>query len=299
VQDEPETTAPAPADLADSTSKTADRQVDYSRDGAAARLMEKCVTDASNNTARQERDRQDWLNLLFDRGGPDNQYVIWDAGTNRWVTRGTDPKKGGLPEWMPRPVTNLFANKLDGIVSLLNQSDPAQLWKPNSEDDDDLATADVCTDAIPVLLDEIDYDQLKTDINRQIALTDKIAIILYYDNDEKYGTADVRALQCLACAEDPSAEESLFLPQDLPDDEPDTCPNCGGPLEDAIDPRTKQPIGVAYPIGRMCASFHPSFEFSLPRSARSHRADKNPWILFHARAAWEDALANSPRRRPS
>jgi hypothetical protein len=157
VQEEPETTSAAPADAVDSQSKE-EKQVDYDPQGAPKRLMEKCVKDASNNTARLDRDRQDWLNLLFDRGGPDNQYVIWDAGTNRWVTRGTDPKKGGLPEWMPRPVTNLFANKIDGIVAILNQSDPAQLWKPNTDDDDDLATADVCDDAIPVLREEIDYD---------------------------------------------------------------------------------------------------------------------------------------------
>lgn len=293
------TTGTAPAEPADDSqptpaSRPRTRTPDYSLDGPAKQLMDKCVQDASNNTARLDRDRSDWLNLLFDRGGAEHQYVIWDAGTNRWVTRGTDPKKGGLPEWMPRPVTNLYSNKIDGIAALLNQSEPAQLWKPNTDDDEDLATAEVCDNAIPVLREEIDYDQLRTDINRQITLTDKVAILLYYDNDEKYGTKDIRALQCSTCAADPQAEESYFLPMDLPEEAPDTCPHCGSPLEDAIDPRTMQPMGVAYPIGRMCASFHPSFEFSLPRSARSHRADKNPWVLFHAREPWEDAIKEFP-----
>ncbi len=279
--------------------------------------MDRCVKDAESNTARLDRDRQDWLNLLFDRGGPDNQYVIWDAGANRWVTRGTDPKKGGLPEWMPRPVTNLFSNKLDGVIAILNQSEPAQLWKPNTDDDEDLATADICDDAVPVLREEIDYAQLRTDINRQIALTDKVALILYYDNDEQYGVDDIYALQCTNpdCAE-------YALPMDLEDEEPEAsalgedaeftdagmpmagvmgtetgpkCPQCGSPLAEAIDPRTGQPMGVSYPVGKMCASFHPAFEFSLPRSARSHRADKNPWVLFHTRYAWEEAIKEFPK----
>jgi hypothetical protein len=295
VHDAPETTDTAPADADVSTqtppaSKAAPREVDYGLDGPARLLTEKCVKDAQNNTARLDRDRQDWLNLLFERGGAENHYVIWDAGTNRWVTRGTDPKKGGLPEWMPRPVTNIYANKIDGIISILNQSEPSQQWKPNTDDDEDLATADVCDNAVEVLRDEIDYDQLRTDINRQITLTDKIAVCIYYDNDEKYGTEDITALQCQACALDPEAEESYFLPMDLPEEASDVCPNCGGPLAEALDPRTNQKLGVTYPIGRMCASFHPGFEFSLPRSARSHRADKNPWILFHARQSWEDAI---------
>jgi len=286
VQDTTETTETASAGSSQSTEQ---RKVDYDLQGAPKRLMDKCVKDASNNTARLDRDRQDWLNLLFDRGGAEHQYVIWDAGTNRWVTRGSDPKKGGLPDWMPRPVTNLYSNKLDGIASLLNQSEGAQLWKPNTEDDEDLATAEVCDAAVPVLRDEIDYDQLRTDINRQICLTDKVALILYYDNDEKYGTAPILALQCLdeQCGE-------YALPMDQPEDAPETCQACGGPMDVALDPRTQEPIGVDYPVGRMCATFHPSFEFSLPRSARSHRADKNPWVLFHARYSWEDAASEFP-----
>lgn len=256
--------------------------------------MDACVTDASNNTARLDRDRSDWLNLLFDRGGAEHQYVIWDAGTRRWVTRGTDPKKGGLPEWMPRPVTNLYSNKIDGIAAILNQSEPAQNWKPNTDDPDDIATAELCDNAVAVLRDEIDYEALRTDINRQIVLTDKVAICLSYDNDEKHGTQDILALQCPECQANPEAEESYFLPMDLPEEAPDVCPNCGGGLEEALDPRTNGPMGVSYPVGRMAATFHQGFEFSLPRSARSHRADKNPWVLIHQRYSWEEAQREFP-----
>lgn len=296
--------------------------------------MDKCVNDASNNQARLGRDRQDWQNLLFERGGPENQYIIWDNGTNRYVTRGDDPKKGGLPPWMPRPVSNLFANQIDGIISVLNQSKPAQTWKPQTEDDDDLATAEVCEHALPALYDEIGYDRLRPEINRSVALTDKVALALYYDNHPKWGTKPILAMSCPACGE-------FFMPEDLealageteappsetdpalgetgpalddatgaedemdpaappaPEMDPDAtpCPSCGqAALQDAVTPQGV-PIGMDYPIGRMCAQMLPSFEFSLPQSARTHRDDENPWILSHSRMSWEATYAEFPQHR--
>jgi hypothetical protein len=267
-----------------------ERQPDYV--DAAERLLRRCIDNASNNSARVERDRADHLNLLYERGGPDNQYVIFDQGTGRFVTRGHDPARGGLPEWMPRPVTPLYSNKIDGIVSQLNRADPAKVFAPATDDDEDLATADVADHAMPVLLDEINYsDAVRPDIHRSIVLTDKVALEVYYDNDPKHGSQDILAQQCDACLANMDAEESMFLPMDLPEEAPDTCPHCGGPLSPAVDPRTQAPIGLAYPKGKMSARLHSSFEFSLPTSARTHRAEENPWWLGHSRYSWEDAIA--------
>lgn len=256
----------------------------------ARRLMDKCVQDATSNVARQDRDKQDWLNLLFERGGADNQYVIWDNSTNSWVTRGDDPKKGGLPAWMARPVTNIFANKIDGVASLLDQTDPAQTWKPNTDDDDDLATADVAENAIPVLLEELGYETIRPDINRAVCLTDKIALAVYVDNDPKHGTQDVLALQC----QNPECAH-LYMPADLPEGEATTCPECQGALAEATHPDTGLPIGQPMAVGKICGHLLQSFEFSMPSSARTHRAEDNPWILSHGRLSWEEAVREFPQ----
>lgn len=281
------------------------------------RLVRHCINDASNNTARLARDRQDYQNLLYDRGGPENQYIVWDRGTNRYVERGTDPKKGGLPEWMPRPVTPLMRNKCNGIISQLNNANPAQVWSPATDDDEDLATAEVCNDALPVLLEEIDYpESLKGEINRTVVLTDKIAVLYYYDNDEKYGTEEQPAFQCPSCQQyyllheliepeapepdaaldplaDPLAADPLAAEAPV-EDVPGLCPHCDTPVVQAQDPMNGMALGMPLPIGKICTRQFNSFEFSLPSSARSHRTDKNPWWLGHTRYSWEDFQAQWP-----
>jgi hypothetical protein len=75
------------------------------------------------------------------------------------------------------------------------------------------------------------------------------------------------------------------------DDAGGACPKCGqtDEMEPAVDAQF-EPITSEYPIGRLRAQVIPSFEFSLPRSARSPRADDNPWLLTHSRESKEDCL---------
>src|SRR5262249_19611145 len=155
------------------------KRINYT-DGKAKSLMDRCIKDARQNQARLDRDRQDWQNLLFNRGGQ-NQWSVYDRATNSYVPRGTDPQQSGLPEWVPRPRTTLFRTKIDGIVSLLNQSDPAKLWSPSTDDDRDRATAEVAGDADPVLLEEIGYAKLRPQLNKLATLTNGALLTAWYD----------------------------------------------------------------------------------------------------------------------
>ena len=271
--------------------RTQGRAIDYK--GAGKRLADRCITDARNNQARLDRDRQDWQNLLMYRGG-ESQWMVYDKGQNTYVPRGNDPDQGGLPDWVPRPATNIFANKIDGIVSLLTQSEPAKLFSPSTDDDADRATAEVAEDADPVLLKEIDYDSLRPQLNKLVALTDSAALVVWYDNDEKYGTEQIDMLRCPQCG--------LETTPMVLEDEGNVCPDCGTP-GDAFEPvidETGTPVGVPYAKGKICASVIPSFEFSRPSTARSTDAKKLPWVLTHSTmtkadciARWGDAAKNA------
>ena len=57
-------------------------------------LVARCIDDAVNNTARMDRDRQDLLNLLFYRGGVDNQWVRWNQAQNSWERQPEDGENG-------------------------------------------------------------------------------------------------------------------------------------------------------------------------------------------------------------
>lgn len=281
--------APAPATSAD-VSRQKGRQVDYQ--GAGKRLMERCITDAKNNTPRLDRDRADWQNLLFHRGGRDNHWSVWDRTTQSYVPRGTDPEKGGLPEWVPRACTNVFATKIDGIVAILDQSDPSKLFYPATDDDADRAAAEVAEDADPVLLEEIGYDTHRPQLNKLATLTNGAALIVWFDNDPKYGQQDIPLLACPTCGVQVTPmvleDEGNVCPGPEGAEEP--CGTDGDTFEPVIDP-LGVPQGVPYNKGKLCSAVIPSFEYSIPSSARIANSNMVPWVLTHSSMAKEDVLA--------
>ena len=146
-----------------------------------------------------DRDRQDLLNLLFYRGGVDNQWVRWNQASNSWERQPEDGENG-IPSWVPRCTTNKFGRWIDGISAILDQSDPALSVAPRTDDDEDVAAAEVAETALPVLEAEIGWDNLRRELHNLIALTDKAAVVYYYDPDPKYGTEDLPLYQCATCA---------------------------------------------------------------------------------------------------
>lgn len=267
-------------------------------------LLKRCRDDARQNTARHARDKADLQNLFLKRGGPDHAWTVWDNDSGTYVPRPYEGE-GSLPDWFPRPSTNTFSNKIDGIAALLNQSQPALEWKPSTDDDQDLAAADVIENAMPTLLEEVDWDSLKGRINKLITLTDKVAVVVYYDNDPKHGMESIPAYQCAACGEYTDAHDLPDEPAaDLVDGangaalDGGQCPTCGeGPLAIAQDPKTGKTIGKDYPKGKLCADHYLSFETSLPRSARLADETKLPWILTHSRHSKEEAVGKWPELR--
>jgi hypothetical protein len=295
---DPEQSTPAESLPSELGAKPVQRQpgkrIDYK--DAAKRLMERCKTDARNNQARLDRDRQDWQNHLFYRGGQ-NQWTVYDKATNSYVARGTDPDQGGLPEWVPRPVTNYFGVKIDGIVSLLNQSEPAKLWSPSTDDDEDRATAEVAQDADPVLLQEIGYDNIRPQLNKLACLSNGALLTLYYDNDPKHGIEGIPVLRCPTCG--------LWTMPDELDEAGGVCPGedgqggCGTPM-DAFEPVVGGdgvPMDVPYAKGKVCGAIATSHEYSIPSSARTQVTKELPWVLTHCGMPVDEIVTRWPNAK--
>jgi hypothetical protein len=252
-------------------------------------LLERCQKDARNNTARKARDRADLKNLKVEKGGPANQWIVWDQSSDAYIERPYDGE-AGLPPWFFRATSNYFSNKVDGIASILNQSQPAKNWYATKEDDKSRAAADVCEMADPVLLDEIDYPHsLRPRLNKLVALTNLAGVVLTYDTDPKWGEEELPVLQCQQCQE-------YVHPMDAPSEQ-DMCPSCGGALDWAVHPQTNMPMGVPYPKGRLDAELLTSFEVSLPQSSAQAHEDYVPWLCAHRRWATEDAISRWPKLR--
>jgi hypothetical protein len=250
-------------------------------------LLERCQQNARTNTARTPRDRADLYNLKLHKGGEANHWIVWDNSAGTYVERPTSGE-GGIPKWFHRAVTNDFATKVDGIASILNQSQPAKNWYATRDDEKSRAAADVCEMADPVLLDEIDYPHhLRPRLNKLVTLTNLAALVVTYDNDPKWGEDMLPVLQCANCGQ-------YVHPMDAPNDD-DMCPDCGGPLDWANNPQTGLPLGAPYPKGRLSAEFLSSFEVSLPKSAATAHEDHVPWVSTHQRWSTEDAISRWPK----
>jgi hypothetical protein len=272
---------------------------DYQDDAKVKLLLQRAIDDAAMNTARQERDRQDLYNLLFYRGGEDCQWIVWNGSS--WQPRPYDGPDG-VPAWVPRPATNKYAKKLDGAVAILNQSSPAKTFVPMTDDDDDRATAEIAEDADPVLLEEIGYTRLRGRINQLVAMTDKVAVVYYYEEDPKYGTAEIPLMQCLDCHEFMTPMETEGSPVDEmdaagEDAEPvRKCMHCGSEnVTVAIDPRNGKTLGYQQMKGKICAELWSSYEFSLPSTAKVADADLVPWVLGHVQMPIEEACRHWPK----
>jgi hypothetical protein len=258
---------------------------------AANALFERVLTRARNNRARKARDRQDWQNCLMYRGGA-SQWSIWDG--DRYVERGTDPATGGIPAYVPRCTSNVFANKIDGIAAILDQSDPAKECGPGTDDDADRAAADVSEQAIPVLFEEMRYEQDRPAIHKLAALTDAVGYIVYYDNDARHGMESIPMYQCVQCQE---FEEAAEASPERDEASLSTCKACGGMLQPAMDPRTGAVIGLEYPKGKLCGELVPSFELSRPSGARTADTTRLPWTLTHTRMQREDIIRAWPEAK--
>lgn len=249
--------------------------MDGDREKVKSFFVERVQKDVKANSPRRARDRADLQGLQFYRGGEDNQWTVWDNSAQSYVPRPSSSNdEAALPEWFFRAVTNLLAVKVDGVCSILNQSQPAQEITPERDDDKDRATAEIAEAALPVLYAECDYASLRPQLHKLVTLTNAAAVHVYYDTDDRHGMEDMPVLQCEGC-------QQYFMPHDLGEEDP--CPECGGNVDWAQDPKTQQQLNVPMPRGKLCLRLLSSFEFSIPRSARQLHEEHVTWIAGHGR----------------
>jgi hypothetical protein len=274
-------------------------QPPMTQDPKVKTLIQDCIEAVRKDVARLDRDKQDWLNVLGYHGGPDNWWVTWDGADNMWRRIPDDNSDYGLPEEVPRCASNMYRRKIDGIAAILNQSAPAQEWRPAKDEPKARATAEVIEDALPVLRDECGYDAHRNLINLNVTLTDKVGYEVYYDTDEKYGMQQIDALQCQECGwsgmpmdvDDAAEGQEPQVDDETGEEQEPGCPNCQAPA-DALGPLISPlgiPIGVKYPKGKLCGVLYTTHELSLPPNARECHEQHVPYIVTHRLMGREDA----------
>jgi hypothetical protein len=112
------------------------------KDDEALKLVEDTYQDYAHG--RKPFEREWYRSILFYLG---NQWIIWDTLENKW-------RKKRLADWVPTPVTNRFASTGERLKSVLARIEPNWNFTPSTSDEDDVASAKIATDVVPVILKE-------------------------------------------------------------------------------------------------------------------------------------------------
>ncbi len=111
-------------------------------DIAALKLVEDTYQDYAHG--RKPFEREWYRSILFYLG---NQWIIWDTLENKW-------RKKRLADWVPTPVTNRYASTGERLKSVLARIEPNWNFTPSTSGEDDVASAKIATEIVPVILEE-------------------------------------------------------------------------------------------------------------------------------------------------
>lgn len=141
--------------------KPAPATEEIATDAEVLELVEKTYSELKPGRASFERE---WYeNILFLLG---NQWIVWDkAGGNG------NFRKQRLANWVPTPVTNLFAATGQRLVSVLSRIEPNFEFIPQSDRAEDIQSAQMCDSVEDVVCEENKIDSLRQPIAAWLTYT--------------------------------------------------------------------------------------------------------------------------------
>ena len=130
-------------------------------DAEVLELVEKTYSELKPGRASFERE---WYeNILFRMG---NQWIVWDqaGGSGKF-------RKQRLKNWVPTPVTNVFAATGQRLVSVLSRIEPNFEFVPQSDRAEDIQAAQMCDSVEDVVCEENKIDSLRQPIASWLTYT--------------------------------------------------------------------------------------------------------------------------------
>jgi len=187
---------------------------------------------------------RDWFrNILFFAG---KQWIIFDNQNRRW-------RQKRLPLWFPTPITNKYAEKTNDLVTVLVADRPPINHLPATDNEDDIATAEISQRMRDVMYEEADVDSFEEELASWVVLTGNCFLVPYYDYSPEYGTRTV--------------EEQ--------------------------DPTTGEMVEKTYPIGALKTDVVSPFEIRIDPRIRDIRKHKwytriATWSVEEAKEKWPE-----------
>lgn len=213
----------------------------FKKKDAILKLRDK-VKDVGR-AGKRNLEKEWYRNILFLVG---RQWIVFDKTKKRWADWQS-------PSWYEKPVTNKFAVCHNTIKTVLTQEDPRVIVRPESDSEEDQATAEVAEMAVDVVTEESDMKTVKEIAASWNVATGNCFLHNYYEvSGPKYGESFI---QHEMCANEECRE--VYRPTDL---ESGKCEKCGGTdFQPALDQHL-QPYGEMVPKGKLCCDAVPPFE---------------------------------------
>lgn len=183
---------------------------EYQKNAAKIKdLRDKIKRNASQG--RQNFEKEWYRNVLFYAG---LQWIKFDKTSKRWG------KPKDMPWWIPNPVTNKFASAVDTIKSVLTQRDPRITITPATNDEKNIATAEIGEDINDTLDKESGISEVRKSSAAWGVTVGNVFAYSFYDTSEEHGMISVDVEKCNSCGE--PAEPDAIVENE------NSCPKCSG-----------------------------------------------------------------------
>ena len=224
----------------------------------------------SARTSRWEFERPWYENIMMYLG---KQW--WDYDRRLGVFR---PRL--MKPWVPKPVTNMLAATADSIISTVGKIDPQVDFRPATNQQEDITTAEICGRVLEIAKEEVDFEQIRYELVPWVVLTGNGFLYQYYSKSREYGMVKIPNQMCTLCGQESSPAE-IQSNQGM-------CPKCG-----ANQQFTPGQTFEEYPKGKLVAEVLSPFEIYADMEAG--RIELSPyvmrvrsWNIQHAKNLWPE-----------
>jgi ssDNA-binding Zn-finger/Zn-ribbon topoisomerase 1 len=189
-----------------------------------------------------------WQKLLYLNG---RQWIYHNA------RQGWQDKR--LARWIPRPVTNICADTIQTIRSMLTGIDITARSRPLGPDPIDTLTAKTVDDIEPALKEEHELQEVFFEADFWAPVLGTVWLQVYWDRDNPVNKEFVQAMACPKCG-------YQAHPLDLEDGIVPGCPQCGMPgdtFQAAVDDQNA-PIGELATVGKGTTDVVSPLEMLVP-----------------------------------
>lgn len=163
-----------------------------------------------------------------------------------------------LARWIPRPVTNLCADTVSTIRSMLSGIEPSLRVRPNGSEPKNVITAQMADELEPVINEEHKMQTRFFEADFWAPALGVAFLHPFWDRDSDTHQEFVQAMQCPSCG-------FLAHPLDLEEGKLQGCPECGQPatlFQPGVD--ANGPIGDYQPIGSGATDVVSPLEILIP-----------------------------------